>query len=487
MKSIIKKLKNYKPPKYICYLYFFVPIIVSCITNVAKEEDIWFLLNHGKYLVHHGFPTIEPFTIHTNFAFVMQQWLSALVFYMSHFILGKYGLILVIVLVNLLILYFLYKLCMLLSNNKYTISTIVTCVTDVILLLFILPRPQIFTLLFLVIVLYIMELFYKNKNTKAIYFLILISLLQINFHAAMWPMIYLFMLPYLVNYIILYFKKKDKRLFKLLSIIVIMLLVQFINPYGIESIKYVFNSYGNKYINRIVYEMRATTFEIFQGQIFFTTLLILITIYIFYRKNKMQLRHFLLFIGVVVLALSNFRNVMLYVVGTIPFLAYYLKDLITDSKKTKIKDKLYKNKYIITISFLVIVSILSMIFISPSFNNKLKLDKGVNYLLKNNKKEDIVLYTGYDNGSYPEYRGIKVYMDTRAEVFLKSNNKKEDVFKEYYYLTYGLLDYDSFLEKYKFTHLLISKKERLYYIISVNKNYKKIFNTKKYSIFEKID
>ena len=487
MKSIIKKLKNYKPPKYICYLYFFIPIIVSCITNVAKEEDIWFLLNHGKYLVHHGFPTIEPFTIHTNFAFVMQQWLSALIFYISNFLLGKYGLILVIVLVNLLILYFLYKLCMLLSNNKYTISTIVTCVTDVILLLFILPRPQIFTLLFLVIVLYIMELFYKNKNTKAIYFLILISLLQINFHAAMWPMIYLFMLPYLVNYIILYFKKKDKRLFKLLSIIVIMLLVQFINPYGIESIKYVFNSYGNKYINRIVYEMRATTFEIFQGQIFFTTLLILITIYIFYRKNKMQLRHFLLFIGVVVLALSNFRNVMLYVVGTIPFLAYYLKDLITDSKKTKIKDKLYKNKYIITILFLVIISILSMIFISPSFNNKLKLDKGVNYLLKNNKKEDIVLYTGYDNGSYPEYRGIKAYMDTRAEVFLKSNNKKEDVFKEYYYLTYGLLDYDSFLEKYKFTHLLISKKERLYYIISVNKSYKKIFNTKKYSIFEKID
>ena len=67
-----------------------------------------------------------------------------------------------------------------------------------------------------------------------------------------------------------------------------------------------------------------------------------------------------------------------------------------------------------------------------SFTNELK--PGIDYLEKNYDLRSVVLYTNYNNGSYAEYRGLKPYIDTRAEVFLKSNNHKEDIMMEYYFI-----------------------------------------------------
>ena len=62
--------------------YFLIfPILASLILLTRNlDNDIWFLLTHGRYVMEHGFPMIEPFTIHEGFKFVMQQWLSAAIF-----------------------------------------------------------------------------------------------------------------------------------------------------------------------------------------------------------------------------------------------------------------------------------------------------------------------------------------------------------------------------------------------------------------------
>ena len=40
------------------------------------DNDGWFLLNHGRYVLEYGIPYVEPFTIHENFSFVMQHYLE---------------------------------------------------------------------------------------------------------------------------------------------------------------------------------------------------------------------------------------------------------------------------------------------------------------------------------------------------------------------------------------------------------------------------
>lgn len=489
MKVFIEKIKKYKPSKYIGYLYFFIPLFVCCVSRIDKENDIWFLLNHGEYILKHGFPHIEPFSMHHNFSFVMQQWLSSVIFYILHKLLGQYGILLVMLMTNILILYFLYKLCMLISENRLRLSIIISCIADILLLIFMIPRPWIFTMLNLILVLYIMELFYKKNSKKALYFLPFISLLQINIQSSMWFMLFIFTLPYIVDL----FLKERKRLTKFPIIIVLMFICGFINPYGIDNVIYIFNSYGNYYINNIVSEMQAISLNenniLFYSYLFYIILLIEILVYIFCKKGKFELRHLFLFLGVTFLGLKNVRSMWIFMIGTIPFLASYLKPyfkkLSSKEKNLKLEPDERKQYYSIIVILVIYTCVVSVI-VNSKFTNE--LEKGIDAIYNtSNVTDSTTIYTNYNNGSYAEYRGLKPYIDTRAEVFLKKNNHKEDIMKEYYLVYNGYISYDEFVNKYKFDYMIIMENERIYDKALKDKNYRLIYHSKKYkySVFER--
>ena len=100
-------------------------------------------------------------------------------------------------------------------------------------------------------------------------------------------------------------------------------------------------------------------------------------------------------------------------------------------------------------------------------------------------KDKIVLFTYFNDGAYFEYHGYKAYMDPRAEVFFRKNNKKEDIFTEYVNVSRGNIDYDKFIDKYKFTHLEVRKDIKLYDYLKKNKNYKLVCKQKKTYLFER--
>lgn len=476
-----------KIPKKICFLYFYVPIFVANVINLENSKDVWFLLNYGRYILKYGFPTIEPFTIHHNFSFIMQQWLSALIFYGFYSFLGKWGLLLVVQLVNILILYLLYKLCMLLSNNKVFMSTIITIITDLLLLgNYICIRPQIFDYVCLISILYIMEIFYTNKKSKLIYLLIPISLLEINLHSSLWFMIFLFLLPYLVSLIYDKFKnKEDNSYLKLIIIMLIMFAVGFINPYGIDSITYIFKSYGSVYLLQPVSELKAPALDLYSVSLLpsiitFVTLFSILVVYVLYKGNKIKLRHFLLLGGVIILALVSFRNYSFLVIGGIPFLASYLNKV---KDRTDYKIKIPTKNYALAIIVLVVVAGGTLGYRGVNFKVPKNLKNSVNYILDNYNKKDITLFNDYSDGPYIEYRGLKTYIDTRAEIFIKKNNKKDDVLTEYYYLIDGDINYNHFMNKYKFTHLLVTKYDWLCAQLIKDKRYELVYSNKRYRLF----
>lgn len=71
-------------------LLVFLPCFVLML---HMNNDLWFLLNSGRYVLQHGIPTIEPFTLHQNFSFVMQQWLTAGIFWVVYSKLGAVGIL----------------------------------------------------------------------------------------------------------------------------------------------------------------------------------------------------------------------------------------------------------------------------------------------------------------------------------------------------------------------------------------------------------
>ena len=474
MKRIKNMLVNYHPSKKMLFLYFNIPLILVLFWRV-EYNDIWFLLNHGKYVLNNGFPSIEPFTIHQNFSFVMQQWLSSVIFYLSYSLLGKYGLLILTLLVTGYIIFISYKLCMLLSDNRYSLSVLIsTIVTTLLAASFITSRPHIFTFAIIITEIYLLEKYIKEEDKRYLYPLPLLSLLEINLHASMFFMQFAFILPYLIDsfkYKIGPLKSSGYTKKPLFITVILMFLVGFINPYGINAITYIFSSYGNSYINEIVEEMLPVVITDSVGKVSFFLIFMIVSIYIFYRKNDIKPRYFYLLIGTIYLTLSSQKGLSYLIIGGILPLAYYLKPAF---KKDTVKEKKKSYSYLLSSSCLVVISLLVVIG-TDSMTFTYKFKEGVDYLLENNKASDITLYTGYAEGAYPEWKGIKCYIDPRAEIFLKGNNKQKDIMEEYYLLQIGNLDVNEFLEKYKFDYLLVIETDYLYNNMDDIDNYKLVY------------
>ena len=475
MKKILKK---YKPYKNIIYLYFSIPLILNAITSYSSNEDIWYMMKYGEYILKKGFIHTDVLSMHSNFHIVIQQSFTNIIYYIIYKFLGSYGIFLFLELIIILYLYLLYKLCMKMCNNKL-ISVILSIITVVFLQSnFITPRSQIFTYLFVIILLYIMESFYKNNNTKLIYFLPLLSLLQINLHGALWYILFILMIPYVFQLII----DKNKKVFNMIIIMIIIFIIGFINPYTYENVFFPFTCYST-HINKFINELKPinlidSNINIVRVSYFFyITLGSIILLYIYYKKGKLEIRHLLLLIGTAFMSLINIRSMPFFLLATIPMLSNYLKNIKIDLIDNNIKTQ---KTWSILIIIILVLSILN--------KNRLisRVDKGANYL-KNNYSTNIILYNTFDYGPYLEYLDFHPYIDTRAEAFLKKTNKNEDIFNEMLNVEIGNINYENFIKKYKFTHFIIYNKEKFYFYLKNNPNYKEIFKENKYSIFEKVN
>ncbi len=457
---------KYKPNKYTSYLYFIIPLLLSTTLNISKERDIWFILSYGKYILKNGLPHHDILSMHSNFNLVVQQWLSDIIYYLSYKLLGGVGIYILIFILNASIIYLLYKLCMVISNKKVFSSVITSSIIDILLMTyFVTPRPQMFTFLIFLILLYILEKYLK-KESKVIWFIPLLSILLVNLHASMWPCLFILMLPYLVEFSYNYLRKKDKRILKLLQVLFVSIIVGFLNPYGLGAMTYSLTSYGVDAINRMVMEMSPFTLK---GVLAPTNYIVLGLFFglltCMFIKKKYSLHQVLLMFGLFYMALCNFRNVTLFYICVLPFFSMYLP--FDDGKSKFIPKKLY---IVVILGLLVLIGYNA---VDGKYNLVNPNKKIIDYLNKTSKK-NIRLYANNDNGSYYELNGYHPYMDGRVEVFVKANNHQEDIMLEYYNMSSGILDVEKFLDKYKFTHLVVDKNEILYKYLEGNENYQKV-------------
>ncbi len=468
-------MRKYVPNKYICYLYFLVPLLINAIISYSSNEDIWYIMKYGKVILENGFIHTDILSMHSGLHIVIQQSFSNVLFYLIYKYIGSFGFFLLCELMIGLYLFLIYKICMLLSNKKVLLSVLIATITCTLLEVnYITPSPRIFTYLNLLLIIYIMEVFYKNNKSRLIYFLPLISLLQMNFHGALWYFIFLFILPYIVQLIL----DKNKNVWKIICLIIVMFLVGFINPYTYENVFFPFTIYDSN-INYYISELLPMTLGgdnkpvIIMTLLFYTVLSIELLIYIYCKKGKLELRHLFLLGGTTILALVNNRSFGVFLIGSLPILSNYLKNYNFKVKNNYIDTrKVWGGVFIL----ILIVSIMNPNRLESS------VKRGGDFLDKNYSK-NIVLYTGCDYGSYLEYLGFHPYTDTRAEVYTKKGNKKQDIFMEAVNFEKYCYNFKDLMSKYKFTHMIVNKKSCLYYYLK-DDNTKIIFKDKDYVIFE---
>lgn len=461
-------------------VFVLFPLFMFNLIDFSRETDIWFIFSHGRYILSNGFPHIEMLTMHSDLKFVMQQSGFSIIMYLLYKYFGSIGIVAFIGIINIAILFFLYKLCMVLSSNNRYFSFLFSSVIDLFLvLLFIIPRPQIVSLLIFLILIYILEK-YIRFNDKIILFLPLLSLILVNTHASMWLMFFVLCMPYVLELFIDHIRKKDKKIVKLIIIIFVSFLVGFINPYGYEAMFYSINSYGVDLINKFILEMSHV--DIFSAErmvvynSYFYILLFIIQLFIFIKSRKEYAIHeFLLFLGLSFMAFLNIRNISIFLICSFPFIIKSIKKMFSTEIPIKV--------------FIVGLLIILMFFIYRGINGSYKLtykkiDGALEYI-NNNYDKNIIMFNDFIDGPYLEYNHYRPYIDTRAEVFIKKMNKKKDIFAEYANVTTGKINYDKFIDEYNFKIFIVEEDSEIYKYLNNNSNYKNVYHDKYRYIYER--
>jgi hypothetical protein len=463
----------------LCPLLFYRPML---------QTDTYWLINTGRYIVNHGFPHVEPFTMHQGLNLVVHQWLSTVIFYESYRIGGVAGVHILSMVTYALITFLIYRLALRLADDKRLIASYVTAFTGVSLFFYMVPRPQIFSLLIYIIEVSFLEYYIRNpkRQLQVVAVLPILSLLLINLHAAVWPVFFLLCIPYLIDS----FKFKLGRIegqgycrkYLLLGFL-LSIILGFINPYGYQAMTYLYHSYGNNYINSYILEMSSPKFKDPLGIFVFLLVSAVVLIY-FLVRGTTRLRYVLITIGTLYMGLSSVRSFSIFIIFGLVFLSYYLKDInLSNSMPARRRALLVA----IALSLMLMFRITTVLKAGPIEEDH-KPETAVRYIKNNIDLSKLRLFNSFNAGGYIEFSGIRTFIDTRAEIFTKELNGKEDILKDFFDALTGSLYYADFAAKYSFTHFLvhIDSECLLYNYLKHDQKYKIVFQDKKYVLFEKI-
>lgn len=500
-----------------------------------EEADTRFVMNLGRYVLEHGFPHVDPFTVHENLQLVAQQWLSGVVFWEAYKYLGVDGLLIVDAIVSAMTLLIYWRLCLFVSGGNKILSFMISLAVGLLVSSMIVPRPHILSAPLLLGEVFLLEKFTRTTDAKFLIPLPLMSIVLINLHAAVWMMSLVLCLPFL-------FVKDARHIKLLLATMLAITLGGLINPYNVDAMTYVLRSYGIDAINSGVREMFTPTAHNIQGKLFYASEAFLI---FSMTKFKVPWRYIFLSGGLTFMAVMHSRNVLLfYLIATMP-LAYVWREARPDKLLSPSGDEQYKNRGLLMLGFFLITFVNTVIittllsgrldrlttplevllfatiifvlynllilkaqgrilhptilprkilslFVSALIISGIMVTtlndngKGFNetytdaikFILRTERPEDIALYVPQGIGGLAGSFGIKYYIDSRSEVFLPANNGQKNIFEEYGDFTSGKLNYKDFFARYNFTHIIITtNRPFLFEQLSADKNYRVIYES----------
>ncbi|MBR3497659.1 MAG: hypothetical protein IKO05_01550 [Selenomonadaceae bacterium] len=494
-----------------------------------EEADTYFVMNLGRYILEHGFPHVDPFTVHENLQLVAQQWLSGILFWEAYKNFGVEGLLAVDSFFGAATVLIFWRLCLFVSGGNKILSFALSFFAAIFYATMVVPRPQVISATLLLVEVFCLEKFTRTENPKFLIALPLVSVALSNFHAAVWLVSLVVCLPFL-------FVKNFRHIKFLLAAMVVTALCGLLNPYGSEAMTYVFRSYGIESINANIKEMATPTAHGFQGKCFFLTEAFLI---FSLARAKVPWRYIFLSGGITFMTIMHGRNLPLfYFIATFPT-AYVWREFSLEKFKaqrvpltilifllvaafTAVSVALFKeclDELSLPLKILLAATVLFVLYVllvpkvegrilHPSLLPKKNLSllggvlltgiiflvtiaasqpkpphmytDAIKFLLRTERPENISLYANQGVGGLAGHLGVKYYIDARSEVFLKANNGQKDIFDEYLDFIGGKLNYKDFFARYNFTHILITNEEPfLFDELSADKNFRVVYESER--------
>ena len=369
-------------------------------------------------------------------------------------------------------------------------------------------RPQMLTFILIMSEILSFEKYLKTKNKCYLLILPITMIIEANCHASYWVMHIVVLLPYFAQ--MLYDKFSRKKLLKMLALILVLIGCTFLNPYGSENVTYVFKALLSNAItkNNITECMPFNTNEYYFWIILGLTVIFTIMLI----RKKLNLTDILMYLGFLVLISLAIKWASFY---NIAFLFLMRKCTHEYDESNVIKFNSTGTIICIVTCFFTIISLgesvcksINLECINTTTNDYLykssslgggiclELSTMADYLDK--KDSDASVYCRIEQSNYMEFRGYKIYMDARPELYIKGIAGTDEITNNYLTVRYGYtlnsieaISYNNFVKavnNINTDYYIVDKKQStLYYFMETHsEKYKCVQETQTLKMYKKI-
>ena len=222
------------------------------------------------------------------------------------------------------------------------------------------------------------------------------------------------------------------------------------------------------------------------------TLIIFLAILIF-TKAKIRLSDLFMLGGLCYLMLASRRQVSMFALICSIILNRLIVDLMQQYTKITLKEVEEKITNVIGILVITIAMLGFSYYMAKDKINDSYIDESTypvqacDYILENIDLGQARFYNEYNYGSYMLYRGIPVFIDSRADLYAPEfSGKEEDIFMDFIETSNISTFYEDTFNKYNITHVITYKNSKMNMIITKTNDskYKELYSDKYFVIYE---
>lgn len=479
------------------YIIFSILIVILCAVCVDKtlENDTFSAIKIGDYIIHNGVDFVEHFNFN-DLIYHNARWLFNVMVAFAYNKFNFLGVYLFTIICSISIGLTMFN-CLLKKNKNLIVSFVITILALVFTSGCLTARAQIFSYLLLFLEVYFIEKLIKDNKISNVIIITIISVLIANIHTTVWAMTLILFLPYFAEYIISKYLKKPKVLYydniNIKTLLITFLIVSvsgLLTPLGLLPYTYMIKTLSGDSTTVEIIELNNTNiFTNFNAFVYF----VIYVFFFIYLRKKIKISDIFLVFGLLFMTIMASRNLPVLIIVSSISLSRLIMDSLENHKKDVdiIVNYIYKDKLIISLIILFILIISGVysyrnIYKRPYVDEKMYPIKAADYIIKNIDLDKLRLYNDFNDGAYLEFRGIKVFLDSRSEVYCEEFNDTT-ILRDWYAVSRIKTDYTGIFAKYKFTHLLLYNDAKLLISISKDSNYKPIYSDEYFVLYEKVE
>lgn len=530
-----------------------IAIFCIAVTPVIFQNDTYYTIKIGELIKNNGIDMMDHFSWHENLSYTYPHWLYDLCTYLIYAICGFKGVYIATCALSAILGISLFVVNSKLTKSK-SVSFVITIGAIYVLKSYIAARAQLVTFILFIWELFFIEKFIENRKIGYGIGLIIISILIANLHVATWPFFFVLFLPYIAEYfiavisdIVIYKKvraliikhkmkiaqkknnlerlkelqlKLDEQEEKNLKIkakrenennsykivikrkenvkflIIIMIICAFtglLTPLGDTPYTYLYKTMQGNTTQNISEHLPLT---LINNKDAMSILIIFLAILIF-TKVKIKLSDLFMLSGLCYLMFSTRRQLSMLTLICSVVLGKLLVELINKYTKYGIEEFEKTFKHIgVVICLTILVTLMSYDAIKPKLDDQYVNSNtypvaACDYILENIDLSKARFYNEYNYGSYMLFRGIPVFIDSRADLYAPefNGNKDEDIFSDFINTSSISKFYEETYEKYNITHVILGKKSKNNMIIvkTHDSNYKELYSDDNFVIYERLN